>query len=102
MKAPDTIRAELYRLARIPGKLKIIDLGNMKQGVTFNDTMAGLTDVLSYLHSAENVFPVIIGGSSALVPAIDIAFSRLKIRYYLAAVDPRIDYIHGKEGSGFV
>ncbi len=53
MKGPDTIRGELYRLARIPGKSKIIDLGNMKQGVTFNDTIAGLTDILFSLISRK-------------------------------------------------
>ena len=91
LKAPDAIRSELYRLSKVPGKLRIIDLGNMMQGVTFNDTVAGLADVLSFLIS-EKVFPVIIGGSSALIPAIDKAFSREKIKYCLAAVDPRIDY----------
>jgi formiminoglutamase len=46
LKGPDMIRGQLYRLAKIPGKSKIIDLGNMKQGATFNDTIAGLTDIL--------------------------------------------------------
>jgi arginase family enzyme len=85
------IREQLYRLAKIPGRSKIIDLGNMKQGVTFNDTIAGLTDVLSLLIH-EKVFPVIIGGSSALIPAIDKAISQYKTGYTLTAVDPRIDY----------
>jgi hypothetical protein len=91
LKGPDMIRGQLYRLAKIPGRSKIIDLGNMKQGVTFNDTIAGLTDVLSLLIS-ENLFPVIIGGSSALIPAIDKAVSMFVSRYILTAVDPRIDY----------
>lgn len=91
MKGPDMIRGELYKLARIPGKPKIIDLGNMKQGVTFNDTIAGLTDVISFLFS-ENLFPVIIGGSSALIPAIDKALTRQRTKYTLTAIDPRIDY----------
>ena len=91
LKGPDKIREQLYRLAKIPGKAKIIDLGNMKQGVSFNDTLAGLTDVLSLLIS-ENIFPVIIGGSSALIPAIDHAISQLQNGYTLIAVDPRIDY----------
>ncbi len=94
-KGPDRIRTELYRLARIPGKSKIIDLGNMKQGVTFNDTIAGLTDILSFLIGA-NIFPVIIGGSSALAVSIDRALSEKKIKYTLAAVDPRIDYLNEK------
>jgi arginase family enzyme len=91
MKGPDAVRSELYKLAKIPGKPKIIDLGNMKQGVTFNDTIAGLTDILSRLFQ-ENLFPVIIGGSSALIPAIDKALSLQKTLYTLTAVDPRIDF----------
>jgi formiminoglutamase len=90
-KGPDAIRGQLYKLSKIPGKAKIIDLGNMKQGVTFNDTIAGLTDILTLLLQ-ENIFPVIIGGSSALVPAIDRALSLRKVRYTLTSVDPRIDY----------
>ena len=91
LKSPDAVRAQLYSLARIPGKTKIIDLGNMKQGVTFNDTLAGLTDILSIL-IRENVFPLLIGGSSSLTLAIDRALSLLKTEYTLIAVDPRIDF----------
>lgn len=91
LKGPDVVRSQLYKLSKIPGKSKIIDLGNMKQGVKFNDTLAGLTDVLVQMLQ-ENLFPVIMGGSSALVPAIDRALSQLKIRYTLTSVDSRIDY----------
>jgi formiminoglutamase len=94
--APDVIRQQLYGLAKIPGKSKIIDLGNMKQGVTFGDTLAGLTDVLVTLMK-ENVFPVIIGGSSALVMAIDKSFTILKTKYTLVSVDPRIDYCNSPD-----
>jgi arginase family enzyme len=91
LKGPDMIREQLYKLAKIPGRSKIIDLGNMKQGATFNDTIAGLTDILSLLIS-ENLFPVIIGGSSALIPAIDKSLSQFLNRYTLTAVDSRIDF----------
>jgi len=97
-RAPDTIRGQLYKLAKIPGRSKIIDLGNMKQGITFNDTIAGLTDILSLLIS-ENVFPVIIGGSSALIPSVDRALSQLKTGYTLTAVDPRIDYSNDRKDA---
>jgi formiminoglutamase len=90
-KGPDGIRQQLYRLSRIPGRTKIVDLGNMKRGTSFNDTLAGLTDVLNVLIS-ENIFPVIIGGSSALVSAIDRCFSTQKTRYTLATVDSIIDF----------
>ncbi|MFZ2339094.1 MAG: arginase family protein [Bacteroidales bacterium] len=89
--APDAIRQQLYSLARIPGKTKMADLGNMKQGMSFADTIAGLTDVLTAL-IRENIFPVIIGGSSALVTAIDRSFTLLNNRYTLLSVDARIDY----------
>jgi formiminoglutamase len=95
-KGPDTIRSELYRLARVPGKLKIIDLGNMKQGISFNDTIVGLTDVVSQL-IRKNIFPVIIGGSSSIIPAIDRAVSENIENYCLTAVDPRIDYNNEKK-----
>jgi arginase family enzyme len=91
LKGPDKIREQLYSLAKIPGRSKIIDLGNMKQGVTFNDTIAGLTDILTLLVT-ENVFPVIIGGSSAVIPAIDRAVSSTSAKYTLTCVDPRIDF----------
>jgi len=94
--APDAIRQQLYSLARIPGKTKIADLGNMKQGMTFADTLAGLTDILTTLLNG-NVFPVIIGGSSALVTAIDRSFTRLGKGYTLLTVDPRIDYSNNPE-----
>ena len=91
VKGPDSIRDMLYRLTRIPGRTKIIDLGNMKKGTAFTDTLAGLNDVLSMLHQ-HNVFPLIIGGSSAIIPAIDRSFSSLKRPYTLTSVDSRIDF----------
>lgn len=91
MEGPDAIRQQFYRLAKVPGKTKIIDLGNMKKGTSFKDTLAGLADVLCILFEA-NVFPVIAGGSSALVTAIDRSLSLQKTGYHLIAVDPRIDY----------
>ena len=96
MKGPDRIRQQLYNLARIPGKTKIIDLGNMKTGVTFNDSVAGLTEILLNL-IRMNVFPVMLGGSSALVLAIDRALTNLKTDYTLLSVDSRIDYVNDKK-----
>lgn len=96
MKAPDTIRKHLYKLSKIPGRLKIADLGNMKTGISFNDTLAGLSDVLVYLLEA-GIYPVILGGSSALTPAIDKAMSKLKRKYVLATIDSYLDYLSDKD-----
>lgn len=90
-KGPDGIREMLYRLTRMPGRTKIIDLGNMKKGTSFSDTLAGLTDILSMLFD-HNVFPLIMGGSSALVTAIDRSLSLRKLPYTFTSVDSRIDF----------
>jgi arginase family enzyme len=90
-EAPDRIRQMLYRLSRIQGKIKIADLGNMKQGLSFGDTVAGLADVVTYLRGM-NVFPLIIGGSSALVSAIDRSYTSRNLNYSLLSVDSRIDF----------
>ena len=51
---------------------------------------------------SEKIFPVIIGGSSALVAAIDRCFSFFKTPYTLVAVDSRIDFrIEKKEPDSF-
>jgi formiminoglutamase len=95
-KGPDAIRGQLYKLAKIPGKSKIIDLGNMKTGVSFNDTIAGLADVISILLQ-QNILPVLIGGSSALITSIDKSLTALKMRYSLLSIDPRIDFSNEKK-----
>ena len=96
LSGPDAIRGQLYSLAKIPGKSKMIDLGNMKQGVTFSDTIAGLSDVISVLIN-QNIFPVIIGGSSALITSVDKSFSALKTKYTMLAVDSRIDFSNDRK-----
>jgi hypothetical protein len=63
----------------------------MKRGLSFNDTIAGLTDVLVSLLK-NDIFPVIIGGSSALVPAIDRAFTRTASAYTIIHSRSRIDF----------
>lgn len=90
--APNVIRYELYQLAKIPGKLKIIDLGNLKIGNTYNDTIAGFSDVLFYLLSRK-ILPIVIGGNSALSIAFDKAMQRLERHYVMTAIDAHIRYM---------
>lgn len=99
--APDDIRTELYQLSRIPGKPKIADLGNLKRGANFKDTLAGLCDVITFLLH-NNVIPLIIGGSSTLISSVNKAFITKQINYSYSAVDSRIDWINeSKETDSF-
>lgn len=89
--APDTVRKALYEMSRTPGKLKIADLGNIRQGHSYNDTVAGLTDVLEYLFS-QHIFTIIIGGSGSLIEAVDRVYRAKGSNYVLANIDARIRY----------
>jgi arginase family enzyme len=89
--APDTIRKSLYSFSRLPGKMKIADLGNLRPGTDFEDTLAGLRDVLMQLVE-QDILPVILGGTSALIPAIEKCLSALKQPWSLVSVDSRLDF----------
>jgi len=91
--APDEIRADLYQMSRLPGKLKIADLGNLKKGVSFDDTLVALSDVVEYLIST-NTLPFIIGGSSTLIPAIA---DKIQGIFNYATVDSRIDWVNERK-----
>ena len=96
--APDEIRADLYQLARLPGKARIADLGNVKKGVSFDDTLAALGDVTKFLLE-NNTIPLVIGGSSALIPALAKNMGK---KYNYATIDSRIDWVNErKENDSF-
>ena len=95
-QAPDAIREQLYQLSRLPGKNRIVDLGNLKKGISFDDSLAGLHDVLNFLLE-NNVNVLIIGGSSAHIPALDRAMSARKINYTMLSVDSRIDWVNERK-----
>ena len=95
-RGPDEIRKCLYSFSRLPGRMKVTDLGNLKQGASFEDTLAGLRDVLDQLLE-HNIVPVVIGGTSALMPAIDRSLSSLKKNWSLVSVDSRLDFTAEKK-----
>jgi arginase family enzyme len=90
--APEKIRAQLYQLQKIDGTKKILDLGNLKQGNTFNDTYIALKEVLQTLIS-HNVVSIIIGGTQDLtIPAFQ-TFEAIKSNINLVTIDRTIDII---------
>ena len=60
--AADEIRKKLYNLKRGTGGYKIIDLGNLNNGVDLEETYGRLKEVGEYL-IGHNILPIIIGGS---------------------------------------
>lgn len=63
--APDLLRKELYKLIPSTTKVKIVDLGNITPGKTFEDTEFAVMEVSRTL-LAENIIPIILGGTSEL------------------------------------
>ena len=90
--APDEIRKHLYSLNRIGTRLKALDLGNLKPGITANDTYFALRDICEHIIESHQTL-VVLGGSQDLTFGITKAFEgRL---FNMVTVDPKFDYRKG-------
>jgi arginase family enzyme len=63
--SPDAVREQLYKLYYWHHAVKIADAGNIRQGITLEDTRAALLMVLQEIHDAGKI-AVVIGGSHDL------------------------------------
>jgi formiminoglutamase len=81
--APDKIRSRLYQLNKHEKAIRILDLGNLKQGNTFTDTYVALKDVVT----------VLIGGTQELTLPVFQAFESIKPSINLVTIDRTIDLI---------
>lgn len=90
--APDTVRAFLYELTSHRTNPKIVDLGNIKAGKTFNDTHHAVKDVTEAL-LAENVIPIVIGGDIELSYSLYNGFEKIARNVEASLVSPYLDLI---------
>ena len=90
--APDKIRSSLYQLNRIDKNLKILDLGNLKQGNTFTDTYVALKEIVEYI-LFNNIVVVLLGGTQELTLPVFQAFENVKSNINLVTIDRTIDLI---------
>lgn len=88
--APGNIRSELYKLISSFSHQKIVDLGNLKQGNTFNDTYFALKDVI-YQLLCDNLTIILIGGTQELTLPVFQAFENYQEKINLTVFDSRID-----------
>jgi len=88
--APDMIRKELYKLFQGNFKLNLVDLGNVLNGHTIDDTYFALTNILEELLE-RNIVPIILGGSQDLTFAQYKAYEKLGRIINIAAVDAHFD-----------
>jgi formiminoglutamase len=90
--APDLIRTRLLQFFKTDSTLRILDLGNLKQGNTFNDTYFALREVLETL-LAQNLIVVLIGGTQDLTVPVFQAFEGIKSKINLSSIDRTIDLV---------
>lgn len=88
--APNAIRKFLYKLNIGPYPIKMVDLGNIKNGFSVTDTYFALSSVVAEMIE-NNVVPVIMGGSQDLTFANYQAYQSLGQIINIVAVDPMFD-----------
>lgn len=87
-QSADRVREELYHLAA-PGKINIIDLGNLKQAQSQKGNFLALRDVVDYLSEAK-ITALVIGGSEDFSFGICQAFRNNKF-FSFCTVDACLD-----------
>lgn len=94
-ESPDYVREHLYGLYSHSDS-KIIDLGNIIQGETLQDTLYALSEMVQELVKKE-IVPIIIGGSQELTLGIYKAYEKLEQIVNLTTIDRKIDFKHINE-----
>jgi arginase family enzyme len=89
-ESPDYVREHLYGLYS-ESKSKIIDLGNIIQGETLQDTLYALSEMVQELIK-KNIIPIVIGGSQELTLGIYKAYEKLEQVVNLTTIDRKIDF----------
>jgi len=87
--APDHVRNHFYKLSTIPG-VSVADIGNLVPGETTKDTYLAVEYVCSEL-LANNITPIIIGGSQDLTFANYLAYQKLKQTINIVCIDRKVD-----------
>jgi len=85
------IRNQFYKLSMGNWNTTIIDLGDIEQGATIEDTYFVVKEVVTKLLE-ESVIPIILGGTQDLTYAAYRSFDGLKDMINLVSIDSRFDF----------
>lgn len=97
-ESPDAVRRSLYRLKKGTGSYKIADLGNLRLGETYQDTIMRLKEVCHGLMEL-NIIPVIIGGSQDLDLGQFLAYESTEKAINVLNIDSCLDMESGSVPS---
>ncbi|MBR4913131.1 MAG: formimidoylglutamase [Bacteroidales bacterium] len=88
--APDEIRRQFYQLYAWRKDVRIIDLGNLRLGMSVEDTYHAVLEVIAYLVE-NNVVPVVLGGSNDLAFANYRAYEMMERVANVVSIDSCFD-----------
>lgn len=88
--AANIVRQEFYKLKQHNNTLKIIDLGNIKQGKDLSDTYYALGEACSFLLQ-NKIIPIIIGGSNDNAIGMYKGYESIGQIINISNIDSRID-----------
>jgi formiminoglutamase len=95
-KGAAEIRRKLYKLKKGIKAYRIVDLGNLRPGITLSDTYLRLREVCEVL-LRQHVIPVILGGSHDLDYAQYLAHEDLPMRVSFLNIDAKLDMHENQE-----
>jgi arginase family enzyme len=88
--APNIIRRQLYQLYYWHPRIKMVDLGNIKTGVTLTDTYAAVKTVLAEILRKKKTV-IILGGSHDITLAQYYAYKEINHICEATCIDAMID-----------
>ena len=86
----DAVRRQLYQLQKGSGPCRLVDLGNLRPGLTLEDTYQRLREIIAALLE-QNTVPLLLGGSHDLDYGQFLAYETLDRAVSFATVDARVD-----------
>lgn len=84
------VRQRFYQLQKGSGPVRLVDLGNLRPGLTLDDTYQRLREIVAALLE-HNTLPILLGGSHDLDYGQFLAYETLERPISFAVVDARPD-----------
>ncbi|EJF08231.1 MULTISPECIES: formimidoylglutamase [Pontibacter] len=84
------VRKKLYSMHKGAGRCNIVDLGNLRPGITLDDTYLRLKEIVEVLIS-HNTIPIIIGGTHDLEYGQYMGYEYLERAVNMVTVDSSVD-----------
>ncbi|MDF7814614.1 formimidoylglutamase [Hymenobacter sp. YC55] len=90
VQGADEVRQRFYQLQRGTGVIRLADLGNLRPGLTLDDTYHRLREIIAALLEHGTV-PILLGGSHDLDYGQFLAYETLDRTVSFATIDARVD-----------